>query len=336
MNDATFKSDLAKPADRAIAPQPDISPIDRSGEEIDLIEVVRILWAGKWWILATMVLCAAVAVGVSLRLPNQYKATVVLMPASSSMTSSLSRLAGQFGGLASLAGIDIGGQADGEKVIAAMELLKSWGFQEQFIRNNKLELAVFAAKGWNRQTNGLIIDPSIYDVKQGKWVRDYDADAGQTAEPGGWELYKSFSKRVSVVQDKKTNLITISVEYYSPILAKAWLDQLVASVNTHLQEQDRIEAERSIRYLEDRMSQTNLAEMKTVLSSLIKEQTKNLMLARVSNEYVFRTLSPAKVPEEKSSPKRAMICVVSVLVGGVLSMMAWLMWSGFKGRSRVT
>ena len=45
------------------------------------------------------------------------------------------------------------------------------------------------------------------------------------------------------------------------------------------------------------------------------------MLAEVSDEYVFKTLSEAKVAEKKSKPKRALICVLGLLLGGMISVM---------------
>ena len=41
------------------------------------------------------------------------------------------------------------------------------------------------------------------------------------------------------------------------------------------------------------------------------------MLAEVRQEYVFKTIDPAVVPEEKSKPSRALICVLGVILGGI-------------------
>jgi LPS O-antigen subunit length determinant protein (WzzB/FepE family) len=43
------------------------------------------------------------------------------------------------------------------------------------------------------------------------------------------------------------------------------------------------------------------------------------MLAQASPEYVYVTISAAMVPEEKSQPKRALICILGMLLGGILS-----------------
>ncbi|MCW4630976.1 GNVR domain-containing protein [Marinomonas rhodophyticola] len=44
------------------------------------------------------------------------------------------------------------------------------------------------------------------------------------------------------------------------------------------------------------------------------------MLAQVQDEFAFKTIDPAVVPEEKAGPKRALICVLAVLLGGMLGM----------------
>jgi LPS O-antigen subunit length determinant protein (WzzB/FepE family) len=43
------------------------------------------------------------------------------------------------------------------------------------------------------------------------------------------------------------------------------------------------------------------------------------MLAEASPEYAFVTVSPAMVPEEKTQPKRALICILGTLLGGMLA-----------------
>ncbi len=42
------------------------------------------------------------------------------------------------------------------------------------------------------------------------------------------------------------------------------------------------------------------------------------MLAEVQEEFVFKVVDPAVVPEQKNSPKRALICVLSTLFGVLL------------------
>jgi len=55
-----------------------------------------------------------------------------------------------------------------------------------------------------------------------------------------------------------------------------------------------------------------------VYTQLIEEQTKTIMLANVSKDYVFDIIDPPVVPERKSKPSRALICVLGTLLGGML------------------
>jgi len=292
-----------------------------SEDEIDLAELWRAIWQGKWVIVAITSVFAITSVIYALNLPNEYKSTVLLAPASSSGSSALSKMAGQFGGLASLAGINLGGGGAEDKSVVAIEIIKTWGFLETFIKDNHIEVEVYAAEGWSRSSNQLVIDPELYDATNKKWVREFDVSKGQKAEPSSWELFEEFKDRVSVSQDKTSGLISLSVEYYSPEIAKQWTEKLVKAINFHVQKQDREEATKSINYLKDKINETNIADMQSVFYQLIEEQTKALMLAEVSDEYVFKTLSKAKIAFKKNSPQRVLICVFGVLIGWILSIL---------------
>src|SRR5690348_10752018 len=179
-------------------------------DEIDLRELFSILWLRKWFVAAVTAAFAVVSVLVVLRLANEYKATAVLAPVSS---SNLNSVASQLGGLAALAGITLGnGQEDGSQIAIAVK--QSCEFRDKFSKQNKLQVEVFAAEGWDRDSDRLVIDSSLYDSASGKWIRT--PPKGKTVEPTSWELYKRFSKILGVSADKKTGLISVSIEYYSP------------------------------------------------------------------------------------------------------------------------
>jgi uncharacterized protein involved in exopolysaccharide biosynthesis len=222
--------------------------------------------------------------------------------------------------LASLAGINLGGGGD-DKVAIAMEIIKTWGFLESFIENNNLQVPVFAAQGWDRLHNKLMINPKIYDESNNQWVRAFDPNKGERAEPSSWMLYKELEGRVNINEDKTSGIIDLSVEYYSPVLAKQWVELLVKAINTNLQAKDRDDATKSIQYLQNKIRETDISDMQTVFYQLIEEQTKTLMLAEVSDEYVFKTISPAKVAEQRSKPRRSLIVLVALMLGGMLSVL---------------
>jgi LPS O-antigen subunit length determinant protein (WzzB/FepE family) len=296
--------------------QSDMQTAQPLDDEIDLRELATVLWAGKKLIVAVTTLFAVVALIIALSIPNQYQATAVVSPAQSGNNSMLGAMASQFGGLATLAGIKVPAGEGGETQ-AAMEIIKSWSFIEEFIKTNNVAVDVFAADGWDRKTNQLSYDSSLYDSQQKKWVRD--PPAGKTIEPTSWELYKEFTERLSVSKDEKTGMISISIEHYSPVLAKQWVDLYITTINHYMRTRKLEQVNSNIEYLKAQIEKTAIAGMKEVFYQIIEEQIKNKMLAEASPEYAFVTVSHAMLPEEKSTPKRGLICILSVLLGAMLA-----------------
>jgi LPS O-antigen subunit length determinant protein (WzzB/FepE family) len=176
-----------------------------------------------------------------------------------------------------------------------------------------------ASKKWDRSKDSLIFDDRIYDTVNNKWVREVSFP--KTAKPSQWEAYQEFLKVISASQDKTTSFVTIELEFYSPTIAKKWLKLLVADVNDFMREQDESEAKASIDYLTKQLEKTEVSAMETVFYQLIEEQTKNMMLTKVSAEYVLKTIDPAQVPENKAGPKRALIVVLGTMLGGIISVL---------------
>ena len=290
-------------------------------DEIDLRELFGVLWAGKIKIIAITAVFALASVVYALSVPNQYKATALLSPAQSS-GGGLSGALGQLGGLASLAGVSIGGGESSEAQVA-QEIMKSWNFIEGFIKSNDLAVEIYAAEGWSKSSNSLQINSDLYDESDSQWLVENN-DTGELGPPSSWKLFQDFVGMLSVSEDKKSGLVSVSIEYYSPQIAKHWLDLYVAAINGHMQERKMAEVTRNITYLEAQIKKTNIAEMKEVFYTIIEEQIKSKMLAEASPDYAFVPVSPSMVPEEKSQPKRALICILGTLLGGMLSVL-WVL-----------
>ena len=287
-------------------------------DEIDLRELFGALWAGSRKIIAITAVFAFVSVIYALSLSDQYKATVLLAPAQSD-SSDLSGALGQLGGLASLAGVDIGG-GDSSEAQMAQEIMKSWSFIDVFIAENNISVEVYAAEGWSRGSNELQIDDDIYDAETKTWLVEND-NTGEVGPPSSWVLFEAFSDRLDVSENKKSVLVSVSIEYYSPQIAKQWLDMYVAAINAHMQQRQMEKVTNNINYLQAQIENTSIAEMREVFYTIIAEQTKNKMLSEASPEYAFVAVSPSMVPEEKSQPERAFICIIGTLLGGILSVL---------------
>tara|TARA_R110001583_G_scaffold10782_16_gene49629 strand:+ start:3371 stop:4399 length:1029 start_codon:yes stop_codon:yes gene_type:complete len=288
-------------------------------DEIDLGELWRAVWAGKFTIIAISFIFAVASIFFALSKPDVYKASAISAPASAEGgAGGLGALAGQFGGLASMAGINLGG-GGGDKTALALEILKSRSFIENFIAKHALLVPLMAGENWDVATDTLMLNNELYDQVNSKWLRDVKPP--KKVEPSSWEAYKEFSKLLSVSQDKTTSMVTIEIEYFSPTMAKQWLTWLISDINGFMRDQDQKEAQDSIDYLTNQLENIQVTTMETVFYQLIEEQTKNMMLTKVKAEYVLKTIDPPQVPDEKAGPKRALIVVLGTMLGGMLSVL---------------
>lgn len=282
-------------------------------DEIDLRQLFSTLWAGKWLILAVTILFAAAGVAFALSKPNIYQSSVLLAPANEE--GAMGGISGQLGGLASLAGINIGSEGSKQTVIAK-EVVRSRAFLADFIERHNLAVPLMAARGWNIEKSEWQYDHEVYNPETGQWLPDKD---GKSQQPTDWDLVKMFKeKHLSVSENKENGMVTFSVKSLSPPAAQQWAKWLVQDINEHMRRQDVAEAEARINYLENKLTDTNIAGMQQVFYQLIESETRTVMLANAQQEYVFETIDPAVVPQEKSEPARALIAILAAFLGGML------------------
>ncbi|MGI2857269.1 Wzz/FepE/Etk N-terminal domain-containing protein [Shewanella algae] len=298
-------------------------------DEIDLRELFSVIWQGKWLIAGVTLVFAIASVAIALMLPNIYKSEALLAPASEEQgAGGLAGLASQFGGLASMAGINLSSNNVTDKTQLAIEVLKSRQFIGEFIEKHQILPELMAVDKWNMADNSLSFDSNIYNEQSKTWVRNINLPF--QPQPSQQEAYKVFSSILAVNKDKETGMVKISIEHQSPFIAKQWIDWLIADINLTMKKRDVVEATRSTEFLNKQIELTNVADIRTILYKLVEEQAKTIMFAEVRDEYVFKTIDPAFVPEEKAEPRRAVICVLGTMLGGILAMMTVLVRYFFR------
>jgi len=292
-------------------------------DEVDLLELWSVIWSGKWQIITITFVFAVGSVVYALWLPDIYRTEVLLAPVAQEESGGLGGNLGQLSGLASLAGINLdGASAEVTMKSRALAIVQSRFFIQDFFETHDL-LVPFMGSKPGEASGTIEIDPELYDETTQQWIRE-PSPAGNLI-PSGQEVYEAFSEIFSITEDELTGLVTISLEWYEPSLIKQWMDLLVEDLNNYMREQDTIEAERAIEYLNSRLQETSLVEMRNVFFNLIQQQTQQVMLADSRQEYALETIDPAVVPEIKSAPRRSIICILITLLGGMLSVLIVLL-----------
>lgn len=269
-------------------------------DEIDLVELWRTLTSHKWLILLTTLLVGALAATAGFVMTPVYRAAVLMAPVSPTQeTGRLAQIADQFGGLAAMAGIDLG-EKDAD-VEAAIATLKSREFTLAFMHDNQL-LPVLFDDAWNPATK-------TWDVDDPKDI------------PTEWEAYKYFDKDVrSISRDKRAGLLTLAIEWKDRNLAARWANELVARINRQQQQKAITEARKSIEFLKAQLERTSVTAIQQAIWRLVEAEDKKAMLAKVREDYAFKVIDPAVPPDEGdfAKPKRKRMVVLGVVVGLML------------------
>lgn len=292
------------------------SPNRIDDEEIDLREIWRVLVQYKLMILSFMLVAALIAAGVSMLMPNIYRAEVLLAPVKddNGKGGGMAAALGGLGGLASMAGISLGGGGSTEENLA---VLKSREFLWKFVQDNKL-MPILFDKEW--------------DESQKKWK-----ETNPKKQPGQMDVFRLFNQEgvLGVSVDKKSSLVTVSIDGKDPVLAAAWADQLVMQLNQHLRQEAIARSENNLKYLNEELARTQLEEMRKTLFDLIGQEQKQAMLANAQREFAFRVLDPAVVPDKKIKPKRAIIVLLSVVLAGFVAVLiAFIKQGAIKCREK--
>ena len=288
-------------------------------DEIDLIELWSILWAGKWFIMGFTLACALMAVYVTLyKIPVTYKADTVLLPNKIESGSSLSGLMGNLS-------IPINLPGKSGEIDKVMAFLNSRTLKARLIEKYKLLPRYHS---------------DIWDSDKNRWKVKNASATPTLAKAFQEELLKDYFQ---VESHKKTGLITISWVDESPEFTKTMLERVIEELKFFLENEYETDAKRERRFVEKQLAKTtseleyweNQVPSKTMTLSKIKRETlatqtvytelrKQLELTKITEakEVInFKILDTPFVPEYRYKPARTKICLLTIIVSGFFSVL---------------
>jgi uncharacterized protein involved in exopolysaccharide biosynthesis len=266
-------------------------------DEIDLWQLWETIWSGRWLIIAITSLFAVGGVTYALVAQEWWRAEVVLAPADKKggMSGALSQLSG----LASLAGVSVGGGGGNEP----LAVLKSKDFARQFITEMNLMPVL---------------------------LKDQKTEDGKA--PDIRDALRIFETVRTVSDDKKTGLVTLSVRWKDADTAALWANELARRVNARLRAEALAEAERNVAYLQKEIAATSVVSLQQSMGRVLEGEMQKLMLARGNEEFAFKVIDKATPPKLRDAPKRALIAVVATLAGGFLAILAVFLRQAWRNR----
>lgn len=289
-----------------------------ANDEIDFFELYIIICKSKYFVFTITLIFAIFSVFYSLSIPNQYTSSATLSIVSKN--SSNMGLLSSYSGIASMAGINLPAQSGQDKSSLAITTIKSRSFIKHLINFDNVMPNIMASKTFDINKRIINFNEEIYDPIKKTWKLDTN-----NTNPSYLDVYKVYSDMVLIEEDRKSNLIYISVTHISPDFAKDFLFLIIKELNKLIKDNDFNESQDSLNYLKKQLSEPWQADIKKAINGLIQEQLQTQMLTNIRDEYILRTLDPPFIPEDKSSPKRSLICIIITITGFFFSIFIVLM-----------
>jgi len=266
--------------------------------EISLGDILEILFIRKKFILVLAVFGYLAGVITSNFLQPIYTSEVIMISQLESQSSSSSGL----GALASMAGLNIGGDASNKEGVSALATLKSRTFLTEFIKNNNIKPELF---------------PELWSIEKEDWIEDAPSDINAV----------SILKKMITYKKKESGIITYQIDSNYPQLSEYLANNIITSINNYVRKQAVEEAEKSIVFLKKELSSTNLAGIQKTIYSQIEAHTQRKTLANARDQYAYKVIDKAVESLSPSWPNKLQVSLLG-LVAGIILGFSFSLYSG--------
>ena len=261
-----------------------------------------------WVVVISSVVVFGVTTGIiAYTMTPVYQTTALLAPAADdNAKGSLGGLLGQFGGIASMAGVSLGAGVTSEQ--ESLAILTSRRFLERFVADEDLLPLLFSDR----------IDPET-----GEWLPEF-------AVPDVSDGYKRLYGAIDAVLDRQTGFITLTIQWTDPELAANWTNGLVARLNELMRAKAIEDANIALEYLDRELGKVSVLEVRQAIYALMEGQIRRIMLANVRDDFALRVLDEAVAPKkfEYVSPRETPMIAAGFVIGLIIGMgLALILWA---------
>lgn len=221
---------------------------DNQEQEIDLIELAQKIWAERKLVFKACGIAAVIGIVVAFSIPKEYETKVTLAPE----TTGGKGISGSMGALASMAGINLGGGANGEDALSP-ELYPN------IVSSTPFLVELFNVNVENKEGN---INTTLFDYmdnhqKSTWWSYILSAPfkalgwtmslfRGDEKEDGNNEVNpfsltkdqqrvaEQISKSITSSVDKKSGVITLAVTMQDPLISAALTDTVMKKLQNYI------------------------------------------------------------------------------------------------------
>lgn len=295
-----------------------------------LMELANIIWQRRRFVAAFVFVSVLLSIVYALVVTPQYRSEA-LVRAATPLASGNAGL-GSFnlgGGLESLASLAALGGTN-PNVSEAVAIMESRSFTEALLLNDGIIYHIYedfwdaetsqwrtgkpgamgVINSWYRAAINLVSGSSKKKTVSGK--KGY---SGPSLE----EAIEEFSDLRKFTVDRRTQFITISVDWKDPIIARDWVTQIVLKINQTTRARAKKEAEMAMEFLRGRIAEERNLVTRSTMLALFQEQLRRVMMTEVMENYSLQFIDAPFIPEKRVSPRRKTIVIITFLLSFIMA-----------------
>lgn len=269
--------------------------------EMYIEDVIDRIWKYKYYVIGIALLFGTIGAITSLILTEKFESHAALIPTTMPAFIDNSRSSGlNLGSVSALLGSRETEVSNTQKNLA---ILNSRKFLYSFFEENNLLYILFK---------------DHWDAQNKVWTSDEDRNTN-------WFAYNLFLEdNMTISVDRVSGVVKLVISYEDPVLAQEWAEKLIKKLNQYVRDKSLVDSNNSISFLEAELVQTSVIERRRLLFNMIEQETRKKMFASVTEEFAFSIIDPPVVPELRSSPKRALMTILSTIFGGIIGSFAMI------------
>ena len=304
-------------------------------KDIDIIAIARYLWSKRKLLLKSSAIAVLVALIVAFSIPKEYTTTVKLMPETNNPANKM----GNLGGLAAIAGVDLGSGTSQDAISPELypDVVHSTPFLLELfpgqVTNKKKTISVslfnylneyqrdawwsYIIKAPLKGLSYLIGLLGEQDEKSDK-VNPFFLTKEQKA------IIKELQSRISVFVDKKTQVVTVSVDMQDPVISAQVTENVVDKLQTYITNYRTQKAKQDLEFTDKVLKEAQVAYYKerlrnemtltfNVYNTLAQKLEQDKLRVQEQTP-VYTIIEPATVPLKASAPKKMLILVGFIFI----------------------
>ena len=301
-------------------------------EEIDFFALFGIVWRSRSLVgicIATVVILALAYLRLA---PYKYTAELLVTPAGSSTSGGIVSRIGGLGGLASLAGINLGGGQNNAEFELYLENLQSRATAELLAQRVDLMRRIYERE-WDPRLAQWHQPSGILRRARNALMALLGAEGQGWHPPDGARLREYLLERVRVIQSTKKQIASIEFSHRDPAFAVELLTALNDIVDESVRRRTLTRASENIAYLSRKLDTVVNVEHRQAIAQALGEQEKLAMMASSNASFAAEPMGNAKASDRPTSPQPIAVILVATILGAAFGS-ALALGSGVAVRRR--